>query len=93
MDPFSAFSLGGALADIVADAKTKEIVYSVHNKSSAKLRFALCSSYFPDDLNRYFSRGGPRLIAAKRTERASISLKAVLTWAFTCSMPRMTHNI
>lgn len=57
MDPFSAFSLGGALADIVADAKTKEVVYSVHNKSSAKLRFALCSSYSPDDLNTYFSTG------------------------------------
>lgn len=61
MDPFSviagSYSLGGWLADNRPGAKDKEIVYSVHNKSSVKLRFALCSSYFPKDLSKYFSTG------------------------------------
>jgi len=61
VDPFSfiagSYSLGGWLADNRPGAKDKEIVYSVHNKSSSKLRFALCSSYFPSDLSKYFSTG------------------------------------
>lgn len=61
MDPFSvvsgSYAFGGWLSDNRPGAKSKEIVYSVHNKSPAKLRFALCTSYFPGDLSKYFSTG------------------------------------